>query len=216
MISLGDSFGWPFRDGSWVSKVLLQGLILIIPIIGWIALAGWILESLDNVRNGRQELAPAGFPLGRGFQLFIVELVYYLVAGIPAWVLFGIGGAVSQQSTGGGGALIGIAYLYQAVASLFILFLSPAILVSTYRGGISGGLSIGSVWALATANATNSILAALVFLVASIISYLGLILCFIGVLFTTVYAGAVVAGAAAWFDQVTLGRQATPAPGPTS
>ncbi len=216
MISLGDSFGWPFRDGSWVSKVLLQGLILIIPIIGQIALAGWILTSLDNVRSGRWELAPAGFHLGRGFQLFIVQLVYYVAIGIPAWILYGLGGMLAGQSSSGGStALFGLGYLYQAVASLFLLFLGPSILVSTYRGGISGGLNVGGVWAQATANPTNSILAALVFLVAGFIGYLGIVLCFIGVFFTSVYAGAVVAGAAAWFDQVTSGGEAPAAAGPT-
>jgi uncharacterized protein DUF4013 len=213
MISLGDSFGWPFRDGSWVSKVLLQGLIFIIPIVGWLALAGWILECLDNVRNGRMELAPAGFHLGRGFQLFVVLLVYYVVIWIPAGILFALGGSAGQN---GGSALSGLGSLYQAVAGLFMLFLLPSIYVQTYRGGIGGGLSVGEVWARATANPTNSILAALVFLVAGLIGDLGFVICFIGFFFTSVYAGAVMAGAAAWLDQQTSGETAPAPTGPTA
>jgi len=55
--SVGDAFGFAFRDPKWVQKILIQGLILIIPIIGLIALAGWMLMTFDNIRAGRQELA---------------------------------------------------------------------------------------------------------------------------------------------------------------
>lgn len=223
MLSLGDSFGWPFRDSSWLSKILLQGLILlllVIPVVGWIiapmALAGWLLISLDNARAGRPELAPAGFHLARGAPLFGVQLIYGLVIAIPGIVLSVLGGLLTQQSAGGGGVLIGLAYLYQFAASLFYLFLYPAIIVCTWRGGFSGGMDVAAVWRLATANPTNTILAALVFLAAQFISSLGFVLCFVGVLFTAVYGVAVIAGAAAWFDQVS--SSGAPAPtqaGPT-
>ena len=32
--SLGDSFAWPFRDPEWFNKIVLMGLIGIIPIVG--------------------------------------------------------------------------------------------------------------------------------------------------------------------------------------
>jgi len=38
--SVADSFAWPFQDPGWFGKIVLQGLIAIIPIVGWIALAG--------------------------------------------------------------------------------------------------------------------------------------------------------------------------------
>jgi hypothetical protein len=223
MFSLGDSFAWPFQDGSWLSKILLQGLILlivIIPIVGWIiapiALSGWLLVSLDNIRAGRPELAPAGFHLRRGIPLFGVALIYVLVIAIPTAILSVLGALLTNQSAGGGGALFGLAYLYQGVASLFLLFLYPSIVVSTWRGGFSAGMDVSGVWRRATANPTNSILAALVFLAANFIGSLGFIVCFVGVLFTTVYAYAVMAGAAAWLDQVSAGDQPATSPtGPT-
>jgi hypothetical protein len=214
MLSLGDSFGWPFRDSSWLSKILLQGLILIIPIVGQIALLGWLLINLDNVRAGRWELAPAGFHLGRGIHLFGVQLIYGVVIAIPAVVLSILGALLSQQSAGGGGALLGLAYLYQLLAGLFYLFLYPAITVATWRGGFSGGMDVNGVWRLAIANPTNTILAALVLLAAQFIGGLGIILCFVGVFFTGVYGTAVTAGAAAWFDQVSSGG--APSATPTS
>ncbi len=197
-----------------MGTIFLQGLILIIPIIGQIALLGWVLLCMDNIRAGQYQLPPAGFHLGRGIQLFGVQLIYGLVIAIPAIILFAIGGALAQQSAGAG-ALFGVlGYLYELVAGLFFLFLLPAILSATWRGGFSGGMNVGNVWGLATANTTNSILAALIVLVAGIIGEVGIIACFVGVLFTTVYAYAIIAGAASWFDQTTYGQPA-PQPGPS-
>ena len=42
--SPGDSFAWPFQDPGWFGKMIVQGLIYIIPIVGWIAIYGWLLH----------------------------------------------------------------------------------------------------------------------------------------------------------------------------
>src|SRR2546429_5043574 len=79
MTSVGDSFAWPFQDPGWFGKMVLQGLISIIPIVGWIALVGWFMMTIDNYRAGRRELPPAGFHPERGVGLFVVLLVYGIV-----------------------------------------------------------------------------------------------------------------------------------------
>ena len=61
MNSVGDAFAYPFRDPGWAGKIAVQGLITIIPIVGWIATVGWLMLNYDNLRAGRQELAPAGW-----------------------------------------------------------------------------------------------------------------------------------------------------------
>src|SRR3977135_1368482 len=104
MNSPGDAFAFPFRSPGWVGTILLQGLILIIPIIGQIALMGWLMITLDNLRDGRQELAPAGFHLSPGLRLFGVQLIYGIVLSIIPGILEGIGSAM-QQSNGSGVAL---------------------------------------------------------------------------------------------------------------
>ena len=66
MNSVGDAFGWAFKDPAWLGKIAVQGLITIIPIVGWIATTGWLMLSFENARSGRNELPAAGFHLGRG------------------------------------------------------------------------------------------------------------------------------------------------------
>src|ERR1700694_3227095 len=106
MNSVGEAFGFPFRDPGWVGKIAVQGLILIIPIVGWIAGAGWLMITFDNLRNGRQELAPAGFPLARGPGGFRVFFISAVVINIPAWILDGAGAAANRANgyTGYGGS----------------------------------------------------------------------------------------------------------------
>jgi hypothetical protein len=205
--SVGDAFSYQFRDPGWVGKVVVQGLILIIPIVGLIATAGWMLMTFDNLRAGRQELAPAGFHLSRGIGLFGVWFLYTLVLSIPGDI-FGGFSSMSQISTvtdpnhpfnnihfyspGSGLGLL---------ADLFLDFLLPSIVVMTYHYGFSGGLDVPRVWRLATGNVSNSVIAGLLFFVAGIVGALGLVACCIGVFFTGAYAASVMVGIASWFER---------------
>ena len=98
MNSVGDAFSYQFQDPGWVGKILVQGLILIIPIVGLIATAGWLLMTFDNLRAGRRELAPAGFHLSRGLGLFGVWFLYSLVLSLPGDIVGGISAMATFSS----------------------------------------------------------------------------------------------------------------------
>jgi hypothetical protein len=204
MTGLGDSFAWPFQDRGWLGKMLLQGLIAVIPIVGWIALAGWMMLAIDNFRAGRRELPPAGFHLSRGVGIFFVYVIYTIVFGIPGGILTSLGN--SNDAAG----LVSLGNLVNLVLRLVLAFLAPAIILSTYRDGFGGGFEIGRIWQTATENATNSVLAGLVIFVAGIIGGLGFIVCLVGALFTIPYSTAITAGAVTWFEQQVSPRPATP------
>ena len=213
MNSVGDGFAWPFRDPAWPGKMLLQGLIAIIPIVGWIAMTGWLMMAFENARSGKNELPPAGFHLERGIAIFGVFLIYGVVLSIPAFILFGaavaiaIAGGHSQSAFSAGSPLTSLAYLLSTAASLFFRFLCPSLIVNTYHGGFSGGMDVMRVWRLAVANVGNSVIAGLVILVASFIGGIGFACC-IGFIFTIPYENVITAAAAAWFEK----QQEAPAP----
>lgn len=215
MNSVGDAFVYPFRDPTWPGKMVVQALILIIPIVGWIAMTGWLMLAFENARLGRAQLPPAGFHLSRGIGIFGVFLIYGLVLNVPAWVLYTAGGIASGASNARGfnpGApLWSLGSLWSFVAGLFLNFLVPSLIVNTYHGGFVGGMDVARVWRLAAINLGNSVVAGLIVFVASLIGPLGFILCCIGVLFTIVYQNAIQAGVAAWFERVQ-----TAATGPTA
>ena len=223
MNSVGDAFGWAFRDPAWAGKMVVQALILIIPVVGWIAAVGWLMMAFENARAGRNELPPAGFHLARGIALFGVYLIYAIVLNIPAWILDGVGAATSTAIRNASNnnfntyysssPLSGLGSFWSFLASLLLDFLMPSLIVMTFHGGFGGGLDVGRVWRYATSNMSNSVIGGLVIFVAGIIGGLGLIACCIGIFFTIIYATSIQAGVAAWFERVQSAPAAPLPPG---
>jgi hypothetical protein len=211
--TVGDAFGFPFRDPGWVGKIAVQAVILIIPIVGLIATAGWMLMTFDNLRAGRQELAPPGFHLSRGIGLFGVWLIYAVVLSIPGDILNGIGSAVysANRHIYYGGPFTGLGSLLNFAAQLLLSFLLPSIIVMTYHHGFSGGMDVEGVWRLATKNINNSLIAGLMTFAAGIVAVLGIVACCVGVFFTGAYAAAVMTGLASWFERAQA-SQSGPSP----
>jgi len=211
--SIGDSFAWHFQDPAWFSKMIVQGLIFIIPIIGWIALTGWLVLTIDNYRAGRRELPPAGFQLERGIPLFVVLLVYGIVIAIPISLLYAVGGA------GRNGAISGLAGLINLALTLLFAFIAPSLVLHTYRGGLNAGFDVGAVWQTATTNTSNPVIAGLLVYVARLIGGIGFLLCCIGALFTIPYSTAITAGIVTWYEGMLsgpgpMGQSAPPPPPP--
>jgi len=213
-----DAFSWPVKDPEWPAKLLVIGLILLIPILGAINGLGWMLASLDRLRAGDEKLAAANLRyIARGFPLFVVDLVYgfviVLVAGavyIPALIV------ASNQSHGSANpALISLAIALSLLAfsvatlgGLVLNFITPSIVLATDRGGILSGLRVGAVLAHARADIASTLIAGLMLIAASFIASLGLVACAVGVLFTTAYALAMQAWVVRSFE---IGSPAKPA-----
>jgi hypothetical protein len=193
-----DAFAWPAKDPDWLAKLLVIGLILLIPIVGSINGLGWMLASLDRLRVGDEKLAPANLRyIGRGFPLFVVDLVYILlIAAIAAAVYVPALLLASNQSSGAANpALISLAIALSLLAfsvatlgSLALNFDMPSIVLATDRGGIGGGLRVGAVLRHARANIANTLIAGLMLIAASFVGSLGMIACGVGILFTTAFA----------------------------
>jgi hypothetical protein len=194
---IADAFVWPVRDHQWMTRVLLMGLALIIPIVGAINGLGWMLATLDRLRAGEERLAPADFShFGRGLGLFVVYLAYYLVVALVAGLLY-VPAILILASQGHGAANLGlvtaglglsvVSYSFVTLASLVLTFATPSIVLAYDRGGIRGGLDVRRVFRLAVASPVNTLIAGLMLIAAGIVGGLGFILCFVGVFFTQAY-----------------------------
>lgn len=201
-----------------MSKIIVQGLIYLIPVVGWLALYGWMLAALDNLRQGRQELPAAGFGhMGRGVTLFLVLLVYGLAIAAVFCVFFFIGFALTAAGgNSNSGALSGLgvmlilfSYLVAFAGSLAFYFLIAPIIIATERGGFGGGLNVMNVVAMARINLQSAIFAGLFILVGHLIGSLGSILCGIGIVLTIAYGFAVMAGVVSVYER-QLGQQPLP------
>jgi Protein of unknown function (DUF4013) len=213
-----EAFTWPLRDPEWLQKLLVIALILLIPIVGSINGLGWMLASLDRLRAGEERLAPANLSyLGRGIRLFAVELVYGLAIAAIALVIYipSVALAIHEGQGSANPALISVAVLLSLLAfsvttilSLALNFAIPAIVLATDSGGINGGIQVGAVIRRCRMNLTNTLIAGLMLIAASFVGSLGIVLCIIGVLFTSAYALAMQAWIVRSFE---MGSHAAPA-----
>lgn len=198
MDRITDAFAWPARDPEWLTKLLIIGLTLLIPIVGAINGIGWMLASLDRLRAGEERLAPANLShIRRGLPLFVVSLVYELVIAIVTAAIYvpAVIVATNQSHSSANPATISLAIALSLLAfsvatlgSLALNFVTPSIVLATDRGGIAGGLNARGVLRQARANIANTLIAGLMLIAAGFIGSLGLLACGIGVLFTTAYA----------------------------
>ena len=183
MERIGDAFIWPFRDPDWLSKVVIMGLILLIPIVGAIDGLGWMLVAIDRLRAGEEKLPPANFDyLGRGVVLFVVFLVYYLgLALVAAFLFVPAVVALSIQGNGSGNALLiligftllSLAFAVALLGVLAIIFATPVIVLATDRGGVAAGLDLGGVLRNARKTPINTLIAGLMLIAAHFIGQLG-------------------------------------------
>lgn len=198
MDRIADAFVWPFRDPEWPTKILIMGLILLIPIVGGINGLGWMLATIERLRSGEEKLAAANFDyLGRGFRLFVVFLVYYVgIAFVTALLYVPAIFILAQQGHDSGNAFIvalGIALLLLGagvltIASLAVTFVMPSIVLAVDRGGIEGGLRVDQVVRRARSSLINTLIAGLMLIAAGLVGQLGAAVCFVGVVFTSAYA----------------------------
>ena len=198
MERIADAFVWPFRDPDWLGKIAVIGLILIIPIVGGINGLGWMLASLERLRAGEERLPPGNFDyLGRGVQLFVVLLVYYLaivvmgaVLYVPALIILSLQGHDHPNAllVIAGLALLLLTVSVVTLASLAVLFAMPAVVLAVDRGGIAAGLQVGHVVSRIRVSLINTLIAGLMLIAAGLVGQLGGIVCFVGVFFTSAYA----------------------------
>jgi len=220
MERITDAFAWPTRDPEWVSKVLLNALILVIPILGAISAMGWMLATLDNLRRGDERLAPADFShLERGARLFVVQLVYsvaiVLVAAclyVPAFLLAAFSGSGNNNPGFLAVALFLYAFAFgvSTLGSLALLFITPSFVLATDAGGIATGLNLVAVLRRSRFNLSNTLIAGLMLIAASFISSLGVVACFIGLFATAAYSFAMQAWIIRSFEMGSIQDQAKP------
>ena len=198
MERIADAFVWPSRDPEWLTKLLIIALTLLIPVVGAINGLGWMLATLDRLRAGEERLAPATLRyIGRGFRLFVVNIVYGLAITLVTAVIYVPAVVVASNQSHGSAdpAMVSLAILLSVLAfsiatlgSLALNFAMPSIVLATDRAGIIGGLNVSAVLGLARANIANTLIAGLMLIAAGFVGSLGLVACGIGVFFTTAYA----------------------------
>jgi len=213
--TVGDAFAWAMRDPEWISKLVLMGLIGIIPIVGTLQLLGWMLTTIDNLRAGHQVLPPAGFRYAtRGLYLFLASLIYILLFAVVFYgtmfaLVFGFTGTIPHSGSGQGTVtpfpflfFIGMFGGMSAILalSLALYLFVPLVILFTDRRGFSGAFDwVGFIRAIRI-SPRETVAAGALSLVAYLISSLGSYLCYVGLLFTIPYSLTIMAWVLRWYE----------------
>lgn len=92
------SFGYPFEDREWPSKLGLGALISMVPVLN-LAWSGYLVGIMRNVMNGNQEPLPTWDDIDRKFRegliLFAAGLIYVL----PVLIAMGLPLGISVLSS---------------------------------------------------------------------------------------------------------------------
>ena len=206
-MDIGSAFTYMFDDQEWLKKIaigggiVVAGLILSPILIGlllFLPINGYMLETLKNVRDGRPTPLPEWSNFGdlfmKGLMVFVIGLVYSLPG-----LLFSCGSlvtnpqmiaefapdVVNQDVMTTLGILSGCLGCLQVILSLLGSALVPAgIIRYAHYGTLSSAFEFGAIINFIKNNIGDYIIVFLLSLVAGMAAALGVILCVIGVVFT--------------------------------
>jgi len=195
------AFSYVFKDPDWIKKILILSAIQLIPFVGQVVAAGWLLEITRRVARGdAPERCLPDLEFGEQFVNGLKALVVGLVYMIPVFLfivpLLLVIIPVSNGGSEGAEAIIiitslcftGIMILY----SILLMFLMPAAMGRlAVKGSIGAGLQIGEVFGMVRRAPLAYLIVILATWVSSIIAPLGGIVFGIGSLVTATYANAI-------------------------
>lgn len=205
-MDFGLAFSYVFQETDWVKKVLIAAVLLIIPIIGWLIVAGWAIEITRRVIRNEAPFLPEWSDFGKfivdGLLIMVIGIIYSLPSMILNGIMQGVNIFAQDSLQGGGGDTTAIATGIMVVMgcvgcivflySLLIGFGMPAVYANfAVKGNFGAAFNFSEIFGLLRAAPGAYVITFLGSIVAGFIGMLGLIACIIGVLATVAYSGVV-------------------------
>ena len=183
------SFTYMLKSGQY-GKILIGGLLFLVPIFGWAVIAGYSIRVLRGVAAGDENL-----PEWTGFgDLFVTGLLLWVGA-----VIYSVPGALLGRLGATGSLLSG---LWSIV--VFVV-LPSAVIRFAMTNSFGAFFDFAQIRDFIRKNLNNYIVVILLALVASIIASFGIILFIIGIIFTLFWATLVYSHLYAQLWRLSLG-----------
>lgn len=196
-MDVGKAFSFVMQDERWLTKVLVGGLLIWIPVVNF-AVIGYMLKVAEQVARGSMQPLPEWNDFGdlfmRGLYGLVIQLVYLLPAFVVYFLFFCLLAFASSGRNGGVIGLLGVCVfplvLFMALVGYVGAFAASARYVAT--NNLSEAFNFSVVIAQVRANVSLWLVLLLVVILAGIVGSLGSIACGVGALFTAFYAQCVV------------------------
>jgi hypothetical protein len=225
-MDIGKSFTYVFEDANWIMKLVIGGLVSLVPIVNFAAL-GYMVATLKNVADGQAQPLPEWSNFGDHFMKGLYVFVGALIYAAPIILLYCcmiamtalVGGAGSAGGNDAANAMAGIVSLLSiclwCLMMLFILVVAIMLPAAITRYAMNNQLSVfwdfRGNFDLISKNLSNYIIAILIAWVAGFVAGFGIILCFIGVIFTQFWSQLVTAHVYGQFWRASQGMGTNPA-----
>jgi hypothetical protein len=198
------AFAFVFDDPDWIKKIVIGGLVTLIPVVGSLLALGYMVSIGRNVIQGNPHPLPDWSAFGQMLIDGLYALVIYFVYTLPILIVLClvllpslvIGGAFGEDGSLNVVAILGIccfslfAIIYGIAVG--VLFLPVALARYADTGDMMSALRFTQVLAISRANLVVFLMALVIAWVAGIVAGFGVILCFVGVVFTGFYAQCVI------------------------
>ena len=202
-MDIGRAFKFMFDDESWITKILLGGILGLVPILNFVVY-GYQLEVVKNVAQGQELPLPEwgedfGGKFMKGLMVVIASFIYSLPL-LVLWVIYFVAmlamggtasGSSSDQMSGAAGGMLAICsivfycifFLYSVIVYGFVLV--PGMMRYAVEEEFGAFFKFGENLRVATSNLGSYIVMLLVLILAALVAEIvGLIACGIGILFT--------------------------------
>ncbi len=177
-MSFWRSFSFMLGQENWIKKVAIGGLLLLVPIVGWLFVVGYGVRLVRGVAGGSERLPEWtgwGDLLTQGLFVFVASLIYW----IPGAILARMGDPGTVLST-----LWGV-----VVAVVF----PAAIIRFAVKSDLGAFFDFNEIVGFIRENVSDYIVVLLLILTASTLAGLGLLALGVGV-FLTIFWSFLVGG----------------------
>lgn len=204
-MDFGLAFSFPFKDQQWFKKLILPGLVSLIPIVGQFFLMGFGLHVAKRVIEKNPESLPEldfGGDLKRGFMSFVIGLGYglpiILVSLVMSLILVAVGGFSSNGSSSNTTAAIILVVqscfgIIALIYGILMAFFTSAALGNFLANGeqLGAAFKFKEIWGFLKTAIVPYILVIVGGFLGEFIGGLGAIICVVGLLVTMPYGMAV-------------------------
>jgi hypothetical protein len=193
-VDLGRAITYVFQDPQWLKKVLIGGLLFFIPIIGWLIIGGYGLRVIRQVAQGQDVPLPEwndfGGDLVRGLKGFVVGVVWSLPVIVLAFctgVLRAVGDGTGSDAVRAMAAVLAlVGNCLSFLLSLIIGFFQPLFYSRLAMSEqIGDGLAFGAIFGEVQGRFVDLLVVLIVAFVIGLVALFGLLLCLIGIVFTS-------------------------------
>jgi hypothetical protein len=201
-MDIGKALSFVFEDPNWAGKIIIGGILAIIPVVGWVFVMGYMIAVARNVIQGNPQPLPEWSDFGQlfidGLYGLVIAFVYVLPIIIFACIFVIPLSILAGDGSGSGGAnfytlvmlcFSGFAVIYGILVGW--LFIPAALGRYADTNDLASALRFNEVLDISRADPVAFLIALLIAWLASFLASFGLILCCIGVIFTSFYAQCV-------------------------